>query len=161
MTSRIEHRAAFTAPAATVHARLVDRAFLESRLRAIGGKDATLVDLETTGETVRYRLRQGIDSTKLPSAIRTIVKGDLIVERTETWRPATQGFTGTTKATVTGVPGEVNGTYTLTTTPTGSELHTAAEVKVRIPLIGGKIESAIATHIHDLLTAEAAFTESQ
>ncbi|SES24338.1 DUF2505 domain-containing protein [Actinokineospora terrae] len=161
MTSRIEHRAAFTIPAATVHARLVDRAFLEARLRAIGGKNATLVDHEIIGETVRYRLRQGIDSAKLPSAVRNVFNGDLVVERTETWHPDAPGFTGTTKATVAGVPAEINGTYTLTITPSGCELRTAAEVKVRIPLIGGKIESVIATHVRDLLAAEAAFAESQ
>ncbi|GAA3003885.1 DUF2505 domain-containing protein [Actinokineospora diospyrosa] len=160
MASRIEHRAEFTAPAATVHARLVDRAFLEARLRAIGGKDATLVEHTTTGDATHYRLRQGIDSAHLPSAVRSLVKGDLVVERTETWRPEGTGFTGTTAATVSGIPGDIKGRYTLTDTATGSELRTTAEVKVRIPLIGGKIESVIADRVRDLLTTEARFAES-
>ncbi|WP_026425846.1 DUF2505 domain-containing protein [Actinokineospora inagensis] len=162
MTSRIEHRAEFSAPAATVHARLVDRAFLESRLHAVGGKEATLVDHQVTPDgTVRYRLRQTISATDLPSAVRSLIKGDLVVDRTESWQPDGPAFAGTTRATVSGIPGEVTGRYALTDSPSGSHLRTTAEVKVRIPLIGGKIESVIAERVHALLTTEATFAESQ
>ncbi|WP_018684807.1 DUF2505 domain-containing protein [Actinokineospora enzanensis] len=157
MTSRIEHRAGFPAPAATVHARLVDQGFLRERLRALGGQDAALVAYTTDGTTVGYTLRQGIPAAKLPSVVRGLVKGDLVVERSETWRPHGDEFVGTTAAAVAGVPGEIRGRYRLADTAAGSELRTDAEVKVRIPLVGGKIESVIAEQVRTLLANEAAF----
>ncbi|GLZ38245.1 DUF2505 domain-containing protein [Actinokineospora sp. NBRC 105648] len=161
MASRIEHRAEFTAPAATVHARLVDRAFLEERLRVLGGKDAALVSYTETGGAVEYRLRQGIDAARLPSIVRSLVKGDLVVERTETWRPDGDAFAGTTAASVAGVPGEIKGTYRLADAAGGSALRTDAEVKVRVPLIGGKIESVIAEQVRRLLASEAEFAATR
>ncbi|PPK64566.1 DUF2505 domain-containing protein [Actinokineospora auranticolor] len=157
MASRIEHRASFRAPAATVHARLVDQAFLRDRLRTLGGTDAALVEHKANGDGVAYKLRQGIESALLPSIVRTLVKGDLVVERLETWRPDGAGFAGTTSATVAGIPGEIRGTYRLVDVADGSELRTDAEVKVRVPLVGGKIESVIAEQVRKLLASEAAF----
>ncbi|MDQ3405111.1 MAG: DUF2505 domain-containing protein [Actinomycetota bacterium] len=157
MASRIEHRAAFTAPASTAHSALVDRAFLAERLRVLGGKGAALLDYSETGGVVTYRLRQGVDAERLPSVARTVIKGDLIVERTETWRGDGAVFTGTTAATVAGVPGDIKGSYRLADNGPGSELITRAEVKVRIPLVGGKIESVIGEQVTRLLATEAEF----
>ncbi|SDC93369.1 DUF2505 domain-containing protein [Actinokineospora iranica] len=157
MPSRIEHRAEFTAPASRVHAALVDRAFLDERLRVLGGKGAELTAYETTGDGVSYSLRQGLEASRLPSVVRTVAKGDLVVERTETWSPDGSRFEGTTTAAVAGMPGEIKGRFRLTDTPTGSEWRTDAEVKVKIPLIGGKIESVIAEQVRKLLASEAEF----
>ncbi|MGQ0839319.1 DUF2505 domain-containing protein [Actinokineospora sp.] len=157
MGSRIEHRAEFAAPASTVHSSLIDRAFLDERLRVLGGKGAALVAYSAEGGTVTYKLRQGLDNALLPSAARSVIKDDLVVERTESWRPDGAAFAGTTSATVSGVPGDIKGRVRLTDTAVGSDLTTAAEVKVRIPLFGGKIEAVIAEQVGKLLAAEAEF----
>lgn len=157
MASRIEHRAAFTRPASEVHAALVDRAFLDARLRDLGGKDATLLDYSAAGDTVTFKLRQGVDAQRLPSVVRTVIKGDLIVERTESWRPDGAAFAGTTSANVSAVPGDIKGVFRLADTSGGSEWSTRGEVKVSIPFIGGKIESVIAEQVTRLLAAEAEF----
>src|SRR5437762_2879989 len=85
MPTRFEHRAGFSVPATTVYATLVDRTFLAERLRAIGGKGATVVEYTPAGDGVTFRLRQGMDAQKLPGAVRAIVNGDLIVDREERW----------------------------------------------------------------------------
>src|SRR5689334_21901030 len=64
MPTRFEHRATFTSPAATVYATLVDRAFLEARLAALGGKGAAIIDYSGSGDEVSFRLRQGLDAEK-------------------------------------------------------------------------------------------------
>ncbi|OLR90765.1 DUF2505 domain-containing protein [Actinokineospora bangkokensis] len=158
MASRIEHRAEFAAPAAAVHAAFVDRDFLAERLRVLGGKGAQLLDYTERGGEVAFKLRQGVDAAKLPSAARAIIKGDLVVERTESWRQAATGFAGDTGASVSGVPGDVKGRFALVDAGTGSVWTTSGEVKVRIPLVGGKIEAAIAEQVGALLAAEARFT---
>lgn len=155
MASRIEHRAALDAPASRVRAALVSREYLQERLAAIGGEGAALVDLTAAGEAVTYRLRQMVPAEHLPSVARSVMRGDLVVERTETW---TTALTGTTSARVTGVPGEIAATHTLTDTDTGCLWRTEGTARVKVPLVGGKIETVIAEQVTRLLAAEAAFT---
>jgi hypothetical protein len=151
----MEHRASFATPADTVHAALVDPAFLAERLQALGGTNASIVDRSERGGEVTYRVRQGLAAEHLPSAVRSLLKGDLVVDRTETWRTDN---TGTVKATIPGVPGEISGTMRLSENDSGTEWVTALQVKVSIPLIGGKIEKSIGEQVVKLLANEAAFT---
>jgi hypothetical protein len=152
----MEHRARFATPADAVHAAIVDPAFLADRLEALGGANAAVEDRTESAGTVTYRLRQGLAAQHLPPAVRTLLKGDLVVHRTETWRP---DKTGTVQATVAGVPGEINGTMRLSEVDGGTDWLTSLEVKVSIPLVGGKIEKSIGEQVVKLLANEATFTE--
>ncbi|MGB3437429.1 MAG: DUF2505 domain-containing protein [Actinophytocola sp.] len=156
MPSRFEHRATFAAKADDVFSTLVDKAFLTARLRDIGGKSAALLDHRLDGDTAAFRLRQGVDASKLPSAVRSILNGDLVVEREERWR----GHESAGKATINGVPANITSRGRLTERGGGStELLVSAEVKVSIPLIGGKIEKVVAEQVTKLLAAEAEYAE--
>jgi hypothetical protein len=155
MPSRFEHRASFAAPVDTVHATLVDEAFLTARLRDIGGKGAALLDHRTSEDGVAVRLRQGVDAQQLPGAVRSILSGDLVVEREERWR----GHESAGRATINGVPAEISSRGRLTPRGAGTELVVSAEVKVSIPLIGGKIEKVVAEQVTKLLAAEAEYAE--
>ncbi len=152
----MEHRASLNTPADTVHAALVDPAYLEDRLQALGGTNASIVDRAEQGGEVTYRVRQGLAAEHLPSAVRSLLKGDLVVDRTETWRT---DKTGTVKATIPGVPGEISGQMRLSGTDKGTDWVTSLEVRVSIPLIGGKIERSIGEQVIKLLANEAAFAE--
>lgn len=155
MPSRFEHRASFAAPVDTVHATLVDEAFLTARLRDIGGKGAALLDHRTSADGVAIRLRQGVDAKHLPSAARSILSGDLVVEREERW----QGHESAGRATINGAPAEIRFRGRLGQRGTGAEYLVSAEVKVSIPLIGGKIEKVVADQVTKLLAAEAEYAE--
>jgi uncharacterized protein YidB (DUF937 family) len=151
----MEHRAAFAAPAKSVHAAVVDRAFLAERLEALGGANATIVDHTESGGAVTFRVRQGLAAEHLPSVVRTLLKGDLVVDRTETWRG---DLAGTVTATIPGVPGEIKGVTRLKDAGEGSEWVTTIEVRVGIPIVGGKLERVIGEQVTKLLANEAAFT---
>ena len=139
MPSRFEHRATFAASADDVFSTLVDEAFLTARLRDIGGKGAALLDHRTEGDTAAYRLRQGVDANKLPSAVKSILKGDLVVEREERWR----GHESAGRATINGVPAHITSRGRLTGRGGDTELVISAEVKVGIPLVGGRLEKMV------------------
>lgn len=158
MPTRFEHRASFTSPAATVYATLVDRVFLEARLAALGGKGAAVVEYTGSGDEVSYRLRQGLDAERLPGAVRAILKGDLVVERAERWTLDGGTHAATGSATISGVPGEIKNRSRVEAAGDGCALVITAEVKVSIPLIGGKFESVIAEQVGKLLAAESEFT---
>ncbi|HEX6357274.1 DUF2505 domain-containing protein [Actinophytocola sp.] len=155
MPSRFEHRASLPAPVDTVYSTLVDEAFLTARLKDIGGKGATLLDHRTSEDGATFRLRQGVDAKHLPSVIRSVLSGDLLVEREERWH----GRESTGKATINGVPAEIKSRSRLTPRGDGTELMVSAEVKVSIPLIGGKIEKVVVEQVTKLLAAEAEYVE--
>ncbi|MEV7549052.1 DUF2505 domain-containing protein [Amycolatopsis sp. NPDC089917] len=157
MASRIEHRSAFSADLATTFDAVAGEPALRARLEQIGGDDAELLEYAPAEDGVRYKLRQGISSDKLPSAVRTLHRGDLIVEREQTWKTSGTGYAGTATASVSGVPGEITAKTSLTGEGERTTLVNSGEVKVRIPFVGGKLESVIAEQVTRLLEREAEF----
>lgn len=155
MPSRFEHRASFSAPVTTVYSTLVDEAFLTERLRDLGGKGAALLAHTSSEDGAAFTVRQGVDASRLPGPVKNILNGDLVVEREERWH----GREATGRATISGVPAEIRSRSRLTSAGAGTELVVDAEVKVGIPLIGGKIERVVAEQVGKLLTAEAEYAE--
>ena len=153
MPSRFEHRASFPVPAGAVYATLVDEEFLTARLNDIGGKGAALLSHTTSDDGAAYTLRQGVDAANLPGPVASIVGGDLVVEREERWR----GRDSAGRATITGVPAQITSRSRLSDRGGASELVVTAEVKVSIPLIGGRIEKVVAEQVTRLLAAEAEY----
>ncbi|MBB5954687.1 hypothetical protein FHS29_001257 [Saccharothrix tamanrassetensis] len=157
MARRIEHLTTSRWPASDVYAALVDETYLRDRLDVLGGSDAALVAFTRTDATTSYQLKQGVPADKLPSVARGVLGGDLVIDRAESWTEA--GHTGTVEVTLNGVPGRLDGTITLADVAgNGSELTLVGQVKVGIPLIGGKLESLIAEQVALLLDKEAEFT---
>ncbi|RKT57936.1 DUF2505 domain-containing protein [Saccharothrix australiensis] len=157
MARRIEHLTTSRRPASDVYSALVDDAYLRDRLAALGGVGAELVAFNRTDTTTSYQLRQGIPAEKLPSVARGVLGGDLLIDRAESWTEA--GYAGTVEVTLGGVPGRLDGTITLADAAGGgSELTLVGQVKVGIPLVGGKLESLIVEQVAVLLDKEAEFT---
>jgi len=161
MARRIEHRSRSVWHAETVYTTLVDPAFLRARLAELGGTGAALHDhrVEPDGR-VSYRLRHGVEARNLPPAVRTLLGGDLTIDRAETWRPEPGGsYSGTVKVTIPGMPGDLGGKVRLTDTQDGSTQLLDGEVRIPIPLVGGKIEETVAGQISQLLDSEHNFAE--
>lgn len=159
MARRIEHLTSSTWPAAEVFAALVDPEYLRDRLAAIGGARAELVSHQVTEGRTEYQLRQGVAAADLPSAARGFVGGDLVFERTEVWRAVSEDdHTGSVRVTIASVPGQLTGALRLVAAGEGSRLTLAGEVKVGIPLLGGKLEELVASQVSKLLDRESEFT---
>lgn len=160
MGSRIEHRAEFSADMAATYAAVAGEDALRARLEQLGGHGAALLSYEVSGTDLRYELRQGISADKLPQAVRTLHKGDLVVTRTQTWRVSNDGtgHQGNATVEVGGVPGEITARTALLANEAKTVLRISGEVTVRIPLFGGKLESVIAEQVTKLLEHESEFT---
>jgi hypothetical protein len=160
MGSRIEHRAEFTTDVASAYAAVAGEKALRARLEELGGHSAALLAYEASDAGLRYQLRQGISADKLPQAVRTLHKGDLLVTRTQTWRVSKDGTgrQGDASVEVGGVPGEILARTALLANGGTTVLRISGEVTVRIPLFGGKLESVIAEQVSKLLEREAEFT---
>lgn len=162
MARRIEHRTRSGWNPKTVYRALIDPGYLTERLAALGGPGASLVEHAPTGDEVRYRLRHGVASGDLPAPIRTLLGGDLTIDRAETWRPdGDDGYAGTVKVTIPGMPGDLSGTMRLTATDDGGSEHLVdGTVRVPIPLVGGRVEESVVDQLSRLLDAEDRFTQT-
>ena len=88
-----------------------------------------------------------------------VMNGDLSIERTETLRRAASGgYDGDVDVKIAGAPASAAGTMTLAENGDGSLFEVHADVTVKVPLFGGKIEEIVAEQVRRLLEAETAFT---
>jgi uncharacterized protein DUF2505 len=156
MARRIEHHTTSTWPVQDVFTALVDETYLRDRLAALGGTDARLVSFSKDDGRTSYQLKQGVSAEHLPSVAKGLLGGDLVIHRTEVWTEA--GTTGTVEVTLNGVPGRLDGTIVLSEHQGGSRSTLTGQVKVSIPLMGGKLEAMIAEQVVKLLDKENEFT---
>jgi hypothetical protein len=166
MPRPIRYQQRYELSPARLFATLVDREFLEAKLASIGGQNAVVLDLATTlgtdADSAKCTLRQGVGRQDLPTPVQKVLRGDLIIERTETWRATgPDRYDGTIAARVKDAPGTIRGTLRVFGNPApdapSAEFSVNGEVKVDIPLVGGKIEEAIAEQVVRLLRREGRF----
>ncbi|GAA3364991.1 MULTISPECIES: DUF2505 domain-containing protein [Saccharopolyspora] len=163
MARRIEHRSTSEWPASQVHAALIDIDYLRERLDQLEGGRNELVQHTADGDAVRFQIRQGVPTDSLPPIARTVAgAGDLVIDRSESWRCEQDGhYAGEIAAEVAGVPCTITGSMWLRdlTGGTGaSELLVEGEVRVSVPFLGGKLEDLVAEQVQKLLAAEERFT---
>lgn len=166
MARRIEHHSSSEWPAARAYEALADIDYLRERLRELGGGNTEIVKHDSTATGVRFAVRQGVRSDSLPTIVQHVAGGDLVIDRTESWRCADENhYTGEIAAQVAGVPCAITGSMWLRDLPADddpaspvSELLVEASVRVSLPLVGGKIEDLAVDQLQKILAAEAQFT---
>jgi hypothetical protein len=130
-------------------------------LAALGARFAGLGDaeVETGDASITVVTRRQIPVEYVPAAARGLV-GDGVVTQTDLWSlESDHPVDGSWSATLDGAPATMGGGYTIDGTDAGCRLTVTAQVKVKIPLIGGKIESEIRRYLESLVTKQMAFTQ--
>jgi hypothetical protein len=159
MARSIDYRSPLAYPAEKVFATMTDKQYLQARLQEIGGPGSAILDHEATSESARYELRQGLSERDLPPIVGKVMNGDLAIVRTETLNRTSPGhYGGDVDVAIPGAPASASGTMSLVDDGAGSLFEVHADVTVRVPLIGGKIEEIVADQVRRLLEAETAFT---
>jgi hypothetical protein len=147
---------------AQVHSAFRNRQYWLARLDDSGVDEASLDSLEADPDGgVTVATTQVLRSDRLPAVVGQFHKGDLRIERRESWGPLRDGQTSATViGAITGAPVSLKGAATLTPAAGGSGAHLEfhVSVEVRIPLVGGKIEGLIGSQLVDLVIAEQRFT---
>jgi hypothetical protein len=153
MRFRITQR--IDAPVADVEAALLDPAFLErmAELPKLGRPQ--LLDIAEAGDTVRRRIRFAF-AGELSSAVTAVVDPAKL-----TWVEDSTADRRTHRTTFRILPDHyadrltASGTFTLE--PVGAATRRVAEgdLRVRFPLVGGRVEKAIVSGMQDYAAAEA------
>ncbi|MGZ6825468.1 MAG: DUF2505 domain-containing protein, partial [Mycobacteriales bacterium] len=84
----------------------------------------------------------------IPGFLQKFLPADPRATTTDVWGPSVDGVRRATwTAEITGAPATLRGTMTIEPTPTGNRHTIEGEVKVPVPLVGGKAESYIAEKV--------------
>ncbi|MEY2477550.1 MAG: hypothetical protein QOG87_2865 [Actinomycetota bacterium] len=153
MRFRITQR--FDAPLDDVETALLDPAFLErlGQLPKLGKPQ--LLDVEVTGETVRRRIRYAF-AGQLSSAVTAVVDPAKL-----TWVEDSTTDRRTHRTTFRILPDHyadrlnAGGTFTLDAIGTRTQRVAEGDLRVRFPLVGGRVEKAIVSGMEEYAAAEA------
>jgi Protein of unknown function (DUF2505) len=149
-----------------VHRAFYDENYWRARLAEIPVDEARLEHMRVGGEsgddgTVEVVTLQVVRSHNLHAVVKQLHRGDLSIRRTETWGPVVGGAaTASIIGAILGTPATVSGSAELAPVADSGRARLAlrADVQVRVPIIGGKVERLIATHLGDVVSREQQFT---
>ncbi|WP_185981842.1 DUF2505 domain-containing protein [Skermania sp. ID1734] len=125
---------------ADVHRAITDERMWRSRFK--GAETATLDVATPDGPgTIELTMSERVDKDRTPMVVRKVLKDEMSLTRTDRWG-ALEGdtATGVLHAHSTGIPGKVEGRYTLRRSGDGAVLQVSGEIEVKIRFVGGAIE---------------------
>jgi len=132
---------------------LLDRAFREEVAREAGASEVRVdVDRAEDGSATAT-IDTAQPTTGMPSLATKFLGGELRIHQEEHWASPTRG---TLLVEIPGQPGRVKGSVTLEESGGVTVQTVDAEIKVSIPLLGGKIEKLIGSVLGHVLKIQAA-----
>ncbi|KRF18783.1 hypothetical protein ASG90_02475 [Nocardioides sp. Soil797] len=138
---KITHSVRYDAPVAEVYSMLTDPAFRE---KASWAQDTTEVSVTVEGGNVSIDMVQ--PNKDIPSFAKAIAGESSRAIQEEAW---TDGERADFSVTIPGKPGSISGARKLVADGTGTLDTFEGEAKVKVPLVGGKIEKLIADKLKD------------
>ena len=139
-----------------VFAVLSDARFQEAKCAATAAIKHS-ASVKTVGDRTVITTERILPSDGLPDFATAMVGETLKVTETQDWGPASADGSrrGTVEMAVAGAPIALNGTLAIAPGGPGTVEKVDAELKAKIPLIGGKIEKAAAPPIEEAIDIEA------
>ncbi len=136
---RIHHEFRYDAPPRDVFAMRLDPVFRDRVCRAMHTVSHEIT-IEETGDGMHAVIDMVQRVRGVPSFARKVVGEQAHVVATEDW-PTIEG--GDLELAITGKPGHIRGRLTLAGDETGSVYGFEGEAKIKIPLLGGRLEGVI------------------
>ncbi len=155
-TMRVSHR--FDADVETVFRLMSDPAFMQRKYEAIGATDIAIAAEDRDGSPhITTKRKVTVD---LPGFAKKVMQPTNTVVQNDDWGPPTADGNRvcTYSVEVQGVPSRIDGTVTLAADGDGTRQDVVAQVKVSIPLLGGRLEKFAVESGVKTLQDEADFT---
>lgn len=140
---RFRHELRYDAPPVRVFAMLADPAFREAVCEAMDVLSAD-VQLDRQGDGFTLVIDQLQRTDDLPGFARTFAGSSTRAVQRETWQGASSGDLDIEAP---GKPTTMSGTITLQPGAGGTTEVVELEIKVKVPLIGGKLEKLMADKV--------------
>jgi hypothetical protein len=147
---RFEHILRYDAPPDAVFAMLGEAVFREKVCEAQHTTEATAT-VDGLDDTMKVTVDQRRPAEGIPSFARKFVGESIHIRQHEEWHSATDA---SLDVSVPGKPGHLKGTITLRPDGDGTVETVAGEIRVHIPIVGGKLEGLIAELLEHALDTE-------
>ncbi|MGH3330286.1 MAG: DUF2505 domain-containing protein [Nocardioidaceae bacterium] len=147
---RFEHEIRYDAAPAEVYAMLSDPAFREKVCAAQHAHDSS-VNIAVDGNGMSVVVDQKRPSDGVPHFARKIVGDEIHIRQTESWSDPSRAALD---VAIPGKPGHLKGSVTIQSGGSGSVETVSGEIKVHLPLVGGKLEHLIGQILESALKAE-------
>lgn len=129
----------YSVPAERLYQLFTDGQFLAAQLEASGGKEVAVLERDANEDAARVVWRQRTQ-VEVPSFAKSIVLATNKVTETDVWRADGDDYNGEWSAEVSGVPAVTSGSMRITPTEDGCRYTFVGTVRIKVPLIGGKLE---------------------
>ena len=151
----------YDADVETVYRLISDPAFIERKYADQGATDIT-IDSADGGGAISNEITRKV-TIDLPGFAKKVMSPTNTMVQKERWSPpdASGQRVCTYSIEVHGVPSRISGTVTLSPDAGGTRQDIEAEVKVSIPLLGGKLEKFAVESGTKQLADEATFTQKE
>jgi hypothetical protein len=137
---RFEHRLSYDASPDVVHEMLIDQAFRQ-KVATEMHTTRHLVTVDRTASGVVVVVDQTQHARRIPSFAKRFVGDEIQIVQTESWDSETHAGL---EVAIPGKPGHLKGGIVLESTGAGTQETVTGDIKVPIPLIGGRLEGLIA-----------------
>ena len=147
---RVRHQMHYPSPPDEVFEMLADPEFREDVCIEIHST-GTRVEIDRLGSSMSVLVvhRQGTDD--IPAFAKKMVGDEIVIEQHETWQTPTRADL---EIAIPGKPGHLRGTIVLEPEGEGTVETIEGDLKVNVPLIGGRIESLVADLMVSAMAAE-------
>jgi hypothetical protein len=147
---RFHHELSYDAPPDRVRAMLLDQAFRE-RVCAAQHAETSSVRIEQTPSSVTVVVEQSRRTSGIPGFARAVVGDHITLVQRETWPTAGPA---SMEVVLPGKPGRLDAAVALTAVGAGTRETVDGELKVSVPLVGGKVERLVAEILAKALRRE-------
>jgi hypothetical protein len=155
MSKKIDVSHEIPAPVEQVYAVITGERWADQKADAFKDEARTESRTVADGDAVTLVMSRGLPPG-IPGFLEKFLPKGGRARQTESWGPARDGVRrGTWQGEIPGAPAKVGGTMSLSPSGSGTTYRIQGEVKVSIPLVGGKAESFVAEMVEKLTTSEA------
>lgn len=155
MATRFTHSARINAPVETVFRSYGEEAFWRDRLATVGTAQDTLDDLVVADDAITVTLTQHIADEDIPDVARKVLPGQLVIVRNINFTGFDgERYLGSAKADAAGGLARIEGGTEAVSEGDAAVESLAGQVRVSVPLLGGKLEKLVVTHLSRAFEAE-------
>jgi hypothetical protein len=145
--ARVEYR--YDADVEALYPLLTGKDAIVDRFTGQGARDVKVLEHEDSGDTLRL-VASYVLAIDVPGFAKRVLSPDSHITHTETWKRSADGSRAADfRVDVKGVPSSLTGTSSLVPDGKGARSITEAEIKVSVPLIGGKLEQMGVDRLHE------------
>ena len=161
MTTKMHLEDRYDADVETVYALITDPDFMRRKYDALGGKDIS-IDRSDTAGGCELTTRRTV-TVDLPGFAKKVMQPSNTAVQTESWSGADSDGRRVCNyhVEVQGLPSKITGTVVLSPDGGGTKQVIDADVKVSVPLLGGRLEKFGVETGKDDLGKQVEFTQRE